>query len=262
VALFLYIVASFVVGVLVGWLVLARILAGRQETAPASTVTAPPATLAATVVPKPAPVAEPAAEPEAAAEPVTEPEPVAEVVAEPVTETEPVVEAEAEPVAEVVAEPVAETEPEAEEKAEPAAEAVVEPAAAVEPATEPAIEPAAETTAEPEPVAETTPEPVAEAEPEPATEPVAVATLPAAPDNLLRIEGIGPKAAGALNAAGITTYEQLAASDEAALRAAIAAAGMRATASLTSWPSKARALADGASPANQNGRLVSDRTAG
>jgi len=143
---------------------------------------------------------------------------------------------------------------------------VVEPAAAVEPAAEPEIEPAAETTAEPEPVAETTPEPVAEAEPEPAeevaAEPVAVATPPAAPDNLLRIEGIGPKAAGALNAAGITTYEQLAASDEAALRAAIAAAGMRATASLTSWPSKARALADGASPANQNGRLVSDRTAG
>ena len=65
-----------------------------------------------------------------------------------------------------------------------------------------------------------------------------------APDDLTRIEGIGPKMAGALVAAGITTYAQLAATDEAGLRAAIAAAGMRFSPSLVTWPQQAKLLAD------------------
>jgi predicted flap endonuclease-1-like 5' DNA nuclease len=66
----------------------------------------------------------------------------------------------------------------------------------------------------------------------------------AAPDDLTRIEGIGPKMAAALVAGGITTYTQLAESDEAGLRAAIAAAGMRFSPSLVTWPQQAKLLAD------------------
>jgi predicted flap endonuclease-1-like 5' DNA nuclease len=120
---------------------------------------------------------------------------------------------------------------------------------------------------EPEPVAVTEPapvepEPVIDAVPAPAAVLAPVAepapTLPASeaaakPDNLLRIEGIGPKMARALAAAGITTYEGLAAADEATLRAAIVAAGMRSAPSLVTWPQQARLLAGG-SAADLNGR--------
>jgi hypothetical protein len=49
-------------------------------------------------------------------------------------------------------------------------------------------------------------------------------------------------AAMALAAAGITTYAKLADSDAADLKQAIAAAGMRGSASLVTWPAKAREL--------------------
>jgi predicted flap endonuclease-1-like 5' DNA nuclease len=78
------------------------------------------------------------------------------------------------------------------------------------------------------------------------------------PDNLLRVEGIGPKMAKALAAAGITTYEGLAAADEATIRAAISAAGMRSAPSLVTWPGQARLLADGKNPADLNGRVVAE----
>jgi predicted flap endonuclease-1-like 5' DNA nuclease len=68
----------------------------------------------------------------------------------------------------------------------------------------------------------------------------------AVPDNLTAIEGIGPKMAGALAAAGITTFERLASSDVATIRAAVAAAGMRSSSSLPTWPQQARVLADAA----------------
>lgn len=94
--------------------------------------------------------------------------------------------------------------------------------------------------------------PAAEAPPEPAEPAVAEAPPagdePAPPepaDDFRKIEGIGPKMAGALQAAGIRTYRQLADCDEAVLRDAVRGAGMRATASLPTWPERARVLAGG-----------------
>lgn len=54
-------------------------------------------------------------------------------------------------------------------------------------------------------------------------------------DDLTRIEGIGPKMSEALQAAGITTFEELATADEETLRSAIEAAGMRFSPSLSTW---------------------------
>jgi predicted flap endonuclease-1-like 5' DNA nuclease len=62
-------------------------------------------------------------------------------------------------------------------------------------------------------------------------------------DRLEQIEGIGPKIADALRAAGITTLTALAEADEATLRSALAAANVRATPSLPTWPQQARLLA-------------------
>jgi Uncharacterized conserved protein len=64
-------------------------------------------------------------------------------------------------------------------------------------------------------------------------------------DNLERIDGIGPRTAAALRAAGIRTYRALAASDGTHVRAAIENAGMRATPRLATWTAQARLLADG-----------------
>jgi predicted flap endonuclease-1-like 5' DNA nuclease len=131
------------------------------------------------------------------------------------------------------------------------AEPVAEP---VEPAAEPEPEPAADpepVEADPEPVevepvveVEAAPEPVA-AEVETVPEPTPVVVAVEEPDDLERIEGIGPKMAGALNQAGIRTYAQLADADESTLRAAIAAAGLSFAPSLTTWSRQARLLADG-----------------
>ncbi|KWV32075.1 hypothetical protein [Micromonospora rifamycinica] len=62
-------------------------------------------------------------------------------------------------------------------------------------------------------------------------------------DDFRRIQGVGPKIAAALQAAGVRTYRQLAELDEASLRDTIRAAGLRATASLATWPQQARVLA-------------------
>ncbi len=91
-----------------------------------------------------------------------------------------------------------------------------------------AAEPAA---AEPE----REPEPEA-AEPEPE---------PAEPDNLTRIEGVGPKIGAALAGAGLTTYAAVADADEDTLRAALTAANLRFAPSLPTWSKQARLLADG-----------------
>jgi predicted flap endonuclease-1-like 5' DNA nuclease/glycosidase len=65
------------------------------------------------------------------------------------------------------------------------------------------------------------------------------------PDDLTRIEGIGPKIAAALIAAKITTFSSLAASDNATLKAAILAASIRLAPSLETWAEQALALARG-----------------
>ncbi|WP_243705032.1 helix-hairpin-helix domain-containing protein, partial [Micromonospora sp. KC723] len=62
-------------------------------------------------------------------------------------------------------------------------------------------------------------------------------------DDFRRIQGVGPKMAAALQAAGIRTYRQLAELDETALRETIRAAGLRGAPSLATWPQQAKVLA-------------------
>jgi predicted flap endonuclease-1-like 5' DNA nuclease len=127
------------------------------------------------------------------------------------------------------------------------------PAADVKPAvdrTEPTdgAAPSTITAALSEPVsAEPIPATVAVAQPAPSELPQqrAAETTTAVADDLKRIEGIGPKMAAALGAAGITTYAGLAAADETTIKAAISAAGMRFSPSLPTWPRQAQLLADG-----------------
>ncbi|MFG1779796.1 hypothetical protein ACGFIG_25625 [Micromonospora sp. NPDC049048] len=200
----------------------------------------------------------PTQEPATPAEPVAGPEPAA--TAPVTTEPEPVA---AEPVAAStepgpVAAPAAPDPVAASNAPEPVAvePVAVEPVAAEPVPAEPepvAAEPVA-VPAEPEPVAA---EPVAvPAEPEPvAAQAVAVpaprdeVAAPAAPaasqdaDDFRRIQGVGPKMAAALQAAGIRTFGQLAELDEAALRETIRAAGLRAAPSLATWPQQAKVLA-------------------
>jgi F-type H+-transporting ATPase subunit gamma len=64
-------------------------------------------------------------------------------------------------------------------------------------------------------------------------------------DDLTRIEGIGPKMSRALKAAGIDTFKKLAQTDEATLREAISAAGMRFAPSAPTWPEQAAFAARG-----------------
>ncbi|MFF5174595.1 helix-hairpin-helix domain-containing protein [Micromonospora sp. NPDC000089] len=70
-------------------------------------------------------------------------------------------------------------------------------------------------------------------------------------DDFRRIQGVGPKMAAALQEAGIRTYRQLAELDEAALRETIRAAGLRATASLATWPQQAKVLAGASAEADR-----------
>jgi F-type H+-transporting ATPase subunit gamma len=82
-----------------------------------------------------------------------------------------------------------------------------------------------------------------------ANQPRQIPTVPAAvatkPDNLTKVEGIGPKMAQALIAAGIDTFAKLAAVDETTLHTAIEAAGMKFAPSLPTWPLQAKYLAAG-----------------
>ncbi len=64
------------------------------------------------------------------------------------------------------------------------------------------------------------------------------------PDDLKRIEGIGPKISGVLQAAGITTFRQLATADVDRLSQIIREADIR-LADATTWPEQARLAAAG-----------------
>ena len=64
-------------------------------------------------------------------------------------------------------------------------------------------------------------------------------------DELERIEGIGPKMANALRAAGIRSFAALAKSSEESLQAALNAAQMPAAPSIGSWAQQANLLANG-----------------
>ncbi|WP_380168057.1 hypothetical protein [Jannaschia sp. R86511] len=89
----------------------------------------------------------------------------------------------------------------------------------------------------------------AAAEPEPslaAPEPTAVPEPPDASvrtgEDLLRVQGIGRRSADALVAAGIDSLAVLATSDDAAVLAALEAAGLRRSPTLSSWAAQARRL--------------------
>ncbi len=68
---------------------------------------------------------------------------------------------------------------------------------------------------------------------------------PVVPDDLKRIEGIGPKISDALVAAGIDTFAKLSATTETPLRTALEAAGLSFAPSMSSWAEQARLLANG-----------------
>jgi len=81
-------------------------------------------------------------------------------------------------------------------------------------------------------------------EPVPVMEaPAAQAALPA--DDLQVIEGIGPKIAGLLQAANITTFDQLAGTDVNRLRQILAEAGLARLADPETWPKQAELAATG-----------------
>jgi predicted flap endonuclease-1-like 5' DNA nuclease len=83
------------------------------------------------------------------------------------------------------------------------------------------------------------------AAPVPAEEATAAApAMPPQPDDLTIMEGIGPKIASVLAAAGVTTFAQLAAADVDWLREVMLAAGLR-LADPTTWPEQSRLAAAG-----------------
>lgn len=106
------------------------------------------------------------------------------------------------------------------------------------------------TTARPTPAAPPAvpPEPVEPEVPEvPVTEPVVPGSTAASTgsQDLQRVSGVGRRSAEALVAAGIDTLDRLAGSDDATLVAALEAAGLRRSPTLSSWASQARRLTQG-----------------
>lgn len=82
------------------------------------------------------------------------------------------------------------------------------------------------------------------------TEPVSLAVEeapapPLVPDDLKRIEGIGPKISSILQAAGIATFAQLAQADVGRLRDILSQAGITQISDPTTWPEQARLAAAG-----------------
>lgn len=88
-------------------------------------------------------------------------------------------------------------------------------------------------------------EEVAEEEPVVEAEETPVATASGEPDDLERIEGIGPKYAEILTGAGITTFGQIATMSEDEIIAVIKANGGRKSASMGTWADQAKLAAAG-----------------
>ena len=100
--------------------------------------------------------------------------------------------------------------------------------------SEPIVEPPVKAEAEEAPLAETQPQ-------------TGVPEPPTTPDDLKRIEGIGPKLSSVLQEAGILTYAQLAAASPDELRAILEAADPRLLrlTDPTTWPEQAALAAIG-----------------
>ncbi|MFT5302287.1 MAG: DNA-directed RNA polymerase subunit beta', partial [Mariniblastus sp.] len=116
----------------------------------------------------------------------------------------------------------------------PALVVPVEPAPVVAPVETASVEDAAAEPAQVEPVA---------------VEPAAVVETPApvaaSVDDLSKIEGIGPVIAGHLNAAGITSYAQLAATEASQLRQILDAVGGYGAHDPSTWPDQSQLAAAG-----------------
>ena len=84
--------------------------------------------------------------------------------------------------------------------------------------------------------------PAAIAEPEPQV--IAAPEVPSQPDDLKKIEGIGPKVAGLLNEKGITTFAQLAETPVEKLDEILDAAKLQMM-NPASWPQQAQLAANG-----------------
>ena len=125
----------------------------------------------------------------------------------------------------------------------------LEDKAAAQSATGPEPEPEVEAAApEPEPVAEVeavapAPEPVAKVKATPAPAPKAATS--SEPDDLTRVEGIGPKYAEILNAAGVNTFAQIAAMSENEIVDLIKSNGGRKSKSMGTWAEQAKLAAAG-----------------
>ncbi|MFG3684657.1 helix-hairpin-helix domain-containing protein [Micromonospora sp. NPDC047740] len=220
----------------VAGLVIWRVLAGGRTTAgpAAPTVEGDPAT-ATSDQERPAAVVDEVPAPAAVTEEPTPAEQDAPPVANPAVEaTAPL---SAESAGSAPADQPAEAAP-VTVKAEPAAIETEPATTEVEPVA-PAAEPATPVTI---PAPRASVENTTTAAAEPAAAPVAAPADQAA-DDFRQIQGIGPKMAAALQAAGIRTYQQLAELDEAALRETIKAAGLRAAPSVATWPQQAKVLA-------------------
>ena len=70
-------------------------------------------------------------------------------------------------------------------------------------------------------------------------------SAPPTPDDLKRIEGIGPKISSVLQEAGITTFAQLAATDVSRLSQILAKAGLATLANPDTWPEQGGLAAAG-----------------
>jgi predicted flap endonuclease-1-like 5' DNA nuclease len=102
-----------------------------------------------------------------------------------------------------------------------------------------AVTPVAESPVAEEPVAEV---PVAEA---PVIEAPQPTTPASTPDDLTKIEGVGPKMSAALKAVGVDTFAKLAAQDTETLKTALAGQGVRFTPTIESWVEQATYAAKG-----------------
>jgi len=76
-------------------------------------------------------------------------------------------------------------------------------------------------------------------------QPFVPATAPAKGDDLKVIEGIGPKIAGIMNEAGISTFAQMAQKTGEELRKILDDGGIGAIADPTTWPEQAALAAEG-----------------
>ena len=105
------------------------------------------------------------------------------------------------------------------------------------------VEPSAATAVHAAEAAEDLPAPLLP--PDPTPTPSSVVIKPSTGDDLERIEGIGPKIAEVLRAAGLTTYAAMAAAHDHELEAILATAGLRFAPTLSTWSVQAALLLQG-----------------